>query len=346
MTENKCMKTPFWLDIMMWGLGFFALGTMLYVNEYIAGNISVINFTIFLVYCTVVSIFCVASGLVGRKISQSILALVIIAISSVLFAAGTIIYRNDLKFTDCDVRDACYAYEVIKTNNITIFGLLILGVIGVFYGLITVLTRTILNYISRVEAKAKLDQRNEMVAYLHDSVLQTLATIQNFANDKEQVKKLARNQEQELRKWLYNPQVAADISLSTSLELMVQDLEKECNVQIEYVAVGDVNPDLLGSDKSEALILAAKQALLNAIKHGEPIFGVYLEVELLNDGLVLVKVFIKDNGEGFDVTKISSDHFGVKQSIISRVESTGGKVEITSSPDFGTEVTIEYRVKA
>ena len=51
--------------------------------------------------------------------------------------------------------------------------------------------------------RIRSQERAELAAHLHDSVLQTLTLIQRRADDPEAVVRLARRQERELRAWLY-----------------------------------------------------------------------------------------------------------------------------------------------
>ena len=52
--------------------------------------------------------------------------------------------------------------------------------------------------------RARAEERAEMAEHLHDSVLQTLALIQRSASDPQQVQRLARAQERQLRSWLFD----------------------------------------------------------------------------------------------------------------------------------------------
>src|SRR6476646_9990970 len=52
-------------------------------------------------------------------------------------------------------------------------------------------------------ARIRSEERSDVAARVHDSVLQTLALIQRHANEPRRVASLARRQERELRGWLY-----------------------------------------------------------------------------------------------------------------------------------------------
>ena len=55
------------------------------------------------------------------------------------------------------------------------------------------------------EARVRVEERANVAAHLHDSVLQTLTLIERAAGDEAAVVRLARTQERELRQWLFDP---------------------------------------------------------------------------------------------------------------------------------------------
>ena len=63
-------------------------------------------------------------------------------------------------------------------------------------------------------ARIRSEERSDMAARVHDSVLQTLALIQRHAQEPRRVASLARRQERELRGWLYGDQPLGDDSAS------------------------------------------------------------------------------------------------------------------------------------
>src|SRR5438270_298892 len=59
--------------------------------------------------------------------------------------------------------------------------------------------------------RIRSQERAELAAHVHDSVLQTLALIQRQADSPREVVRLARGQERELRTWLYRPDDAGTV---------------------------------------------------------------------------------------------------------------------------------------
>jgi signal transduction histidine kinase len=180
--------------------------------------------------------------------------------------------------------------------------------------------------------RIRSQERAELAAHLHDSVLQTLTLVQKRAGDPREVAALARRQERELRDWLAGDGSRhEDQSFAGALHSAVEKVEDDHRVAIEVVVVGDCEVD----EPSEAVLGAAREALLNAAKHAGatgPI-RVYAEVEDER-----IDTFIRDRGPGFDPAAVPDDRRGVRESIVGRMQRAGGRVEIRSIPDGGTEV--------
>jgi signal transduction histidine kinase len=188
-------------------------------------------------------------------------------------------------------------------------------------------------------ARARADERSEVAAHLHDSVLQTLVLMQKRADDPEQVARLARRQERELRDWLTDTEPSRpDERLADALRAAVAEIEDSHGTPIEAVVVGDTPLD----EGLEALVAASREALTNSAKFasdGGPV-RLYAEIE---DGSA--RIFIDDRGPGFDPGAIPNDRHGVRESIIGRMERHGGKAEIRSEPGDGTEVELTMRTR-
>ena len=178
--------------------------------------------------------------------------------------------------------------------------------------------------------RIRATERADIAAHLHDSVLQTLALIQRRAEDPTTVVRLARLQERELRAWLYaDPHTSKD-SLATAVETVAHEVEDDHGVAIELVITGDRPLDPGGV----ALVKAAREAMLNAVRHGSPPVSTYVEV-----GPHGVEAFVRDHGEGFDLGDIGDDRLGVRESILGRMSRHGGSAKIRRL-EHGTEIEL------
>jgi signal transduction histidine kinase len=191
--------------------------------------------------------------------------------------------------------------------------------------------------------RLRAQERAEMAEHLHDSVLQTLALIQRSADDPHKVVSLARGQERELRRWLFDrafpdPSPNYDSTLSEALATVQRDMEHDHEVKVEVVNVGDAALD----DDLRALMAATREAVVNAAKwSGADLVSVFCEVE---DGHV--SVFVLDRGVGFDPEKVATDRKGITESIQARVGRRGGTATVRSSVGSGTEVTLRMPRRA
>ena len=180
--------------------------------------------------------------------------------------------------------------------------------------------------------RIRSQERAELAAHLHDSVLQTLALVQRNSDNPREVAALARGQERELRAWLSGRAQDAGGRLAGALVQAAGEVESAHGVPIEVVTVGDRDLDA----STEALVGAAREAMVNAAKfgRGEPV-DVYAET-----GPARTEVFVRDRGPGFDPEHIPADRHGVRESILGRMERNGGRAHIHALGEGGTEVEL------
>jgi len=185
--------------------------------------------------------------------------------------------------------------------------------------------------VERAE-RVRLQERAEVAARIHDSVLQTLALIQRHAGDPARVATIARRQERELRRWLYGSGVADAESVVAALADAAAEVEELHGVPIELASAGDAPLD----DGARQLVLAAREAMTNAAKFsGADEIAVYAEAGA--DGL---SVFVRDRGTGFDRDEVAGDRRGIVESIEGRLSRAGGAATIVTAPGSGTEVEL------
>ena len=178
--------------------------------------------------------------------------------------------------------------------------------------------------------RIRQEERAEMAAHLHDSVLQTLALMQRTDDPKRMVT-LARQQERELRSWLYGARPSnTEQHFAAALEDAAARVETDFTIPVEVVTVGDGPLDETG----RALVAAAGEAMINAAKHsGAEEVSVYAE---LADGRA--DVWVADLGRGFDPDEVPRDRRGLTDSIHGRMTRVGGGAQVDARVGEGTEV--------
>jgi signal transduction histidine kinase len=184
--------------------------------------------------------------------------------------------------------------------------------------------------------RAREAERAEIAAHLHDSVLQTLALIQQRSEPGSEVARIARGQERELRQWLFRGADGAPPAASSAVDGELRQhaaaLEHEYAVRFEIVAVGA----MAEARVPEAIVLATREAMLNAARHAGGDVTVYLEV-----GPESVSIDVTDRGPGIDITQLPDGRMGVRESILGRMERAGGSARIVAGPGgTGTSVRL------
>jgi signal transduction histidine kinase len=184
--------------------------------------------------------------------------------------------------------------------------------------------------------RVRVEERANVAAHLHDSVLQTLTLIERAAGDESAVVRLARNQERELRQWLFDPNhhdTPDEVgTFSSQLHALESEIENDYGVKVELVVVGDCDANV----EVLALVAAGREALINAAQWSEATsVSVYAEVETN-----IISLFVRDRGKGFDVDAVPHDRQGIALSIRQRITRHGGTISLTSTLSVGTEVQL------
>jgi signal transduction histidine kinase/phage shock protein PspC (stress-responsive transcriptional regulator) len=187
------------------------------------------------------------------------------------------------------------------------------------------------------QARARAEERADMAARVHDSVLQTLALIQRRAQDPQQVIQLARAQERELRSWLFDGRAPGALdgegmTVADGVRLIQQEIEAQHGIAVEAITVGDCEL----TDDLRALLAAAREATVNSAKwSGAGVVSVFAEVEPRQ-----VSLFVRDRGRGFDTGAVPADRKGLAESVHARMTRRGGSATVRSAPGEGTEVSL------
>ncbi|MGH9047468.1 MAG: PspC domain-containing protein [Acidimicrobiales bacterium] len=191
--------------------------------------------------------------------------------------------------------------------------------------------------VAERQARVRAEDRADMAARVHDSVLQTLAMIQRSADRPQKVVQLARTQERELRAWLFEGELPGNVgetasSLACGVQMIATEVEPAYGVPVDVVTVGDCPLD----DRLRALLGAAREATVNAAKwSGAPTVQLFAEAERER-----ASIFVRDRGRGFDADAVAEDRRGIAESIQARVLRQGGRAVIRSAPGEGTEIEL------
>jgi signal transduction histidine kinase len=216
-------------------------------------------------------------------------------------------------------------------NTVIAVGLIVLGI-----GVIAVPRVVSLwtELMTERTARVRDVQRAEIAAHLHDSVLQTLALIQNRAGASSEVARIARAQERELRDWLFAGEDPATMDLATQLRDTAAAIELDHAVRIDIVTTGEP------VEAAAPIIAAAREAMLNAARHAGGDVSVYLETSSS-----AIDVFVRDRGPGVLLDDIPADRLGIRESIIGRMARAGGSVTMRpGAGGSGTEVHLHLEV--
>lgn len=205
-------------------------------------------------------------------------------------------------------------------------------------------TRTVAvsSYAAAAAAAASEHERVAVAALMHDSVLGALLAAERATTPRERT--LAVSMAREALTRLANAEKDAlegsdepvpATRLADDIESAAHDLGVELDVARR---VEDGTPRVPGR-VARALVLAAMQAVANAVQHAD---AQGLSVQLAGYALPgSIAVRVRDTGAGFDVDAIPADRLGIRGSIIARVTAVGGRSDIDSGA-AGTTVTLEW----
>ena len=183
------------------------------------------------------------------------------------------------------------------------------------------------------EARVRSEERADVAAHLHDSVLQTLALIQRSANDPATVARLARAQERDLRSWLFDDAGEGPDTLSAALRAVAAEVEDAHGVHVEVVCVGDAPV----TEEDRPLVLASREAMTNAAKHSgagdrRRVRRGHRRTASTSSSATAASASTRP--------QVADDRQGVRGSIVGRMERHGGTASVRSTPGEGTEVRL------
>jgi signal transduction histidine kinase len=202
--------------------------------------------------------------------------------------------------------------------------------------------RAVESYAAAAAADATEQERIAVGALMHDSVLAALIAAERADSPRERT--LAVSMAREALTRLANTERDSTMGSEapTSVGTLASELEHAARELGATLKIDDAHADddlLIPGGVSRALVLAATQAISNAIQHADA-SGLEVSVRSTPEPLSVV-VRVRDSGPGFDAASVPADRLGISASIVARVAAVGGRSQIESDRR-GTVVALEW----
>lgn len=200
---------------------------------------------------------------------------------------------------------------------------------------------TVASYAAAAAAAAGEEERIAMSALMHDSVLAALIAAERA--ESERAKELAVAMAREALTRLANTEAAVAQEGSdepVSHAQIVAELRRALSEMGVDASVEEQGmPGALPGRVARALVLAARQAIGNAVTHAGG-RGLHIVADAQGDDGI--RVVVSDTGAGFDIAAIGEDRLGIRASILARMAGVAGTADIDSGVQ-GTTVTLGWR---
>ena len=184
--------------------------------------------------------------------------------------------------------------------------------------------------------RIRSQERAELAAHLHDSVLQTLTLMQKRADDPREVAALARRQERELRDWLAGDGAApARRASPRRCAAAAEEVEDDHRVAVEVVVGRRLRARRArrGGARRRRARGAAERRQARRRAGPDPRLRRGRRRPRSRSSSATA-------GPGFELAAVPADRRGVRESIVGQDGADGGRAEVRSMPGGGTEVAL------
>ena len=196
------------------------------------------------------------------------------------------------------------------------------------------------SYATAAAAAAAEEERVAMSALMHDSVLAALIAAERAEG--ERARELAVAMAREALTRLANTEAAVAEEGSDepvgAAQIVVELRRALSELGADAIVEERGGSGLIPGRAARALVLAARQAIGNAVAHAH---GRGLHILVVGHGDEGIAVTISDTGGGFDVDAIGPDRLGIRASILARMAGVAGTAHISSDAE-GTVVTLGW----
>jgi signal transduction histidine kinase len=194
-------------------------------------------------------------------------------------------------------------------------------------------------------------ERSEIGKELHDNVNQVLTTtklyldlaISNAELKDDMIRKSSRNiidvinEIRQLSRSLMDPSIG-DLGLVASIQDLVENINLTRQLQVKLFANKNIE-SVLHKNQKLTVFRIVQEALNNAMKHAHATIAVVTLIHTKTS----IKLSVKDNGTGFDLSSIKKGA-GLKN-IQNRSYLIGGNSIIKSAPGQGCEIIITFPIQ-
>ena len=232
---------------------------------------------------------------------------------------------------------------LLDGSYLLVFSLAIVGLVALVREGFAAVDKANSDAIKSALTQAKTDaverERQRLDALVHDQVLHTLilASRADSKAAQEDAAKSARNAITALLEAKDLDTTQSEVS-SLGLFKALESAASKLDGRVQTHSTG-ASAAKLNSAAAQALTEASLQAIDNAIQHSRS-KEIRLTLEALKNGGL--KFTVADDGTGFRTDRVSRNRIGISTSIMARVESVGGRVEISSAPGKGTRVVMRW----
>ncbi len=192
------------------------------------------------------------------------------------------------------------------------------------------------------------EERERIARELHDTIAQNLRYCKSLCEENsraEDLKKLSDVLSKslvEVRAMSYNlspPDITKDDFLFC-IQNLCEEFSKVRNFSIRLSIIENTDASFLTKDGILNLYRIVQEALTNIIKHAEAEEAVIMIRNNSEEEAGGLYIFISDDGKGFDTENVDSQkHYGI-QGMKKRAGLIGAALNIVSTPDEGTQISI------
>lgn len=196
---------------------------------------------------------------------------------------------------------------------------------------------------------ARLEERNHLSQELHDTVSQTLFSANLIVDTLPElwvvepekakdalleIRKLNKSALSEMRQLLLElrPTKITEAPFSELVLELCSSFEAQSGINTTFITESDI---ILAPQIQVTFYRILQECFNNIAKHSQA-----SEIEIYFDGVATQALLsVSDNGKGFKPTEMSDGHLGL-QIMKERIEKIGGTLELDTSIDLGTKITL------